>query len=124
MKALDEQIGGEHYKNLPMQPIELITLLGMSFIQGNIVKYITRYKSKNKAQDIKKCIHYAKLAIELNDKRRCKDALISFAINKYIRVNNLSLLQRKVITQTAYNHYINVIQYCNELLQKEYPEDV
>ena len=73
MKATDVQIGGSHYKDMAMQPIELITALRCSFIQGCIIKYISRYKAKNGAQDIKKCIHYAQLAIQLGDKRRCND---------------------------------------------------
>ena len=87
-------------------------------------KYISRYKNKNGAQDIKKCIHYAQLAIELNDKRRCNDNILSMNINKYIIKNKLTILQRKIITQAVYNNYIQVIQYCKELLQLEYPENV
>ena len=45
--ALRTQVGGTHYKGLVIQPIELIIIAKLSFIQGNIVKYITRYKNKN-----------------------------------------------------------------------------
>lgn len=123
-KALDNQIGGSHYKDMPFQPIELIAALRCSFIQGCIIKYISRYKNKNGAQDIKKCIHYAQLAIELDDKRRCNDKVLSMSINKYIIKNKLTTLQRRIITQAVYNNYIQVIQYCKELLQLEYPEKV
>lgn len=37
MKATDIQIGGNHYKDMIMQPIELINTLGCSFIQGCII---------------------------------------------------------------------------------------
>ena len=77
MKATDVQIGGNHYKDMVMQPIELITALRCSFIQGCIIKYISRYRAKNGVQDIKKCIHYAQLAIQLGDKRRCNDKTLS-----------------------------------------------
>ena len=70
MKAIENQIGGDHYKGMAFQPIELITAIRCSFIQGCIIKYISRYKYKNGAQDIKKCIHYAQLAIELDDKKK------------------------------------------------------
>ena len=52
MSALDIQIGGSHYRNKGIQPIELIVALNLNFIEGNIVKYITRYKEKNGVQDI------------------------------------------------------------------------
>lgn len=122
-KATEIQVGGSHYKDMAFQPIELITALRCSFIQGCIIKYISRYKAKNGAQDIKKCIHYAQLAIQLGDKRRCNDKVLSMSINKYIIKNKFTILQRKIITQAVYNNYIQVIQYCKELLQIEYPEE-
>lgn len=123
MKATDVQIGGGYYKNMTMQPIELITALRCSFIQGCIIKYISRYRAKNGAQDIKKCIHCAQLAIQLEDKRKCNDKTLSLSINKFIIKNKLTVLQRKIITQAVYNNYEQVIQFCEELLQIEYPEE-
>ena len=63
--ALNVQVGGEHYKNLAIQPVEYIHANNLSFFEGNIVKYITRHKTKNKAQDIRKVIHYAQLILQL-----------------------------------------------------------
>jgi len=66
MSALDEQPGGSHYKRNAIQPIEYITANRLSFIQGNIVKYATRYPHKGQArEDLEKIIHYAQLALEL-----------------------------------------------------------
>lgn len=62
---LDVQVGGGHYKDLVIQPIEYTMKNNLNFIQGNIIKYATRYKSKNGVEDIKKIIHYAQLLIEL-----------------------------------------------------------
>lgn len=63
--ALQTQQGGTHYKDLKIQPIEYIHANGLDFFQGNIVKYATRHKDKNGAEDLRKVIHYAQLAIEL-----------------------------------------------------------
>lgn len=63
-KATDEQIGGNHYKVMPIQPIEFIVKNNIPFMEGNIIKYICRHRSKNKAEDIKKVIHYCKLILE------------------------------------------------------------
>ena len=62
---LDSQTGGNHYKSLAIQPIEYITKNNLSFSQGNVIKYITRYKNKNGAEDIKKAIHMLQLILEL-----------------------------------------------------------
>lgn len=61
----DTQIGGSHYKDFPIQPIDFITKNNLSFIQGNVIKYTCRYKSKNGKQDLEKAIHYLQLLIEL-----------------------------------------------------------
>ena len=63
--AKDEQIGGNHYKDMPIQPIEFIVKNNIPFMEGNIIKYICRHRNKNKAEDIKKVIHYCKLILEL-----------------------------------------------------------
>lgn len=63
--ALNIQVGGGHYKDMKIQPVEYIHANNLSFLEGNIVKYITRHKTKNKAQDIRKVIHYAQLILQL-----------------------------------------------------------
>ena len=121
MKATETQVGGSHYRALEIQPIELIAALRCSFIQGCIIKYISRYKAKNGVEDIDKCIHYAQLAIELGDKRRCKDDTLSYSLNRYILKNKMTMLQRRIITQAIYNNYEQVIQHCKELKRLGYP---
>ena len=61
---LDRQEGGSHY-DLPIQPLEYIHKNGLGYIEGNIIKYATRHKAKNGAEDIKKIIHYCELLLEL-----------------------------------------------------------
>ena len=59
------QIGGSHYKDLPIQPVEFITKNNLTYLQGNVIKYITRYKNKNGLEDLKKAKHYIDLIIEM-----------------------------------------------------------
>ena len=65
MSALETQQGGSHYKDCAIQPIEYIHANGLDFFQGNIVKYATRHKAKGGVEDLRKVIHYAQLALEL-----------------------------------------------------------
>lgn len=127
MKAIEGQVGGSHYKDMAFQPIELITTLRCSFIQGCIIKYISRYKNKNGAQDIKKCIHYAQLAIELKDKGLCKttkDIDTQALIYRFCLTNKLTLLQELIIEATIDASFDRVIRLCNNVLKSEYPENV
>ena len=64
-KALQKQIGGDHYKDCGIQPVEYIHANKLDYFEGNVVKYITRHKLKGGIEDIKKVIHYAELILEL-----------------------------------------------------------
>ena len=57
-KPTSDQIGGDHYKNKTIQPIDYILANKMDFCSGNVVKYITRFKEKNGIEDLKKAKHY------------------------------------------------------------------
>jgi hypothetical protein len=63
--ALDVQVGGGHYKDLAIQPVEYIHKNSLTYLEGNVVKYITRHKSKNGEQDVRKAIHYCQLILKM-----------------------------------------------------------
>ena len=64
--ATDKQIGGDHYKSCKIQPVEYIVGNDLTFLEGNIVKYITRHRRKGEgAKDIEKVIHYAEMILEM-----------------------------------------------------------
>ena len=58
------QEGCNHYKKYNIQPYEFISSNNLSFFQGNVIKYVIRYKYKNGIEDLKKIIHYCELEIE------------------------------------------------------------
>lgn len=64
MGPLTIQVGGSHYKDMKIQPVEFIVANGLSFLEGNAVKYICRHKVKNGKQDIEKAIHYLQMILE------------------------------------------------------------
>ena len=64
MSALDTQVGGEHYKT-PIQPVQFIHANNLNFIEGNVVKYITRWRTKGGVETLEKIKHYIDLLIEL-----------------------------------------------------------
>lgn len=64
-KALKIQEGGTHYKGMVIQPVEYIHSNNIGYLDGNVIKYVSRHKSKNGAEDIKKAIHYLQLILEL-----------------------------------------------------------
>ena len=63
--ALNKEVGGNHYKEFRIQPIEFIEGNDLGFSVGNIIKYVCRYKYKNGKEDLLKAKHYIELLIEL-----------------------------------------------------------
>jgi hypothetical protein len=63
--ALDTQVGGGHYKDFPIQPVEFCQKNGLNYCESNVIKYICRWKHKNGIEDLKKIKHYVDLLIEL-----------------------------------------------------------
>lgn len=64
--ALDLQVGGDHYKGCGIQPVEYIHANNLGYLEGNVIKYITRHRTKGEGRkDIEKAIHYAQLILEL-----------------------------------------------------------
>jgi len=61
--AFNNQVGGSHYKDMKIQPVEFITANNLSFLEGNVVKYIARHHAKNGADDVRKAIHYCELIL-------------------------------------------------------------
>jgi len=64
MSANDKQIGGEHYIS-PIQPWDYIAANGIGFFEGNVIKYVSRWKTKGGIEDLRKAQHYLEKLIEI-----------------------------------------------------------
>ena len=62
--AWQKQVGGSHYKNLKIQPMQYALENKLDYAQANVVKYVTRHKEKNGKDDLLKAIHNLELMIE------------------------------------------------------------
>ena len=65
MSANDIQVDGDHYKRQPIQPWDYIAANGLGFFEGNVVKYVTRWRDKAGVDDLRKARHYLDKLIEL-----------------------------------------------------------
>ena len=65
----NKQVGGSHYKDMPIQPVEYAQRNNLNFIEGCVIKYVSRHRSKNGAEDIEKAIHFLNLLLELEYER-------------------------------------------------------
>lgn len=65
MSAFERQEGGGHYKAFKIQPAEFIQQNKLDWCQGNIVKYVTRFRFKGGKTDLDKARHYLDMLEEL-----------------------------------------------------------
>ena len=62
---LATQVGGDHYKDMAIQPIQFILANNLGYIEGCVIKYVCRYKAKGTpVQDLQKAKHYLDLLIQ------------------------------------------------------------
>jgi hypothetical protein len=64
MSALEKQVGGSHYRDMVIQPVEYILANGLGFIEGCVVKYVSRHRAKGGVEDLRKARHFLDLLIE------------------------------------------------------------
>jgi hypothetical protein len=62
---LDIQIGGDHYKDMVIQPAEFIEKNKIPFLEGCVIKRMCRHANKNGIEDLRKAIHEIELIIQL-----------------------------------------------------------
>lgn len=62
--AHEEQVGGIHYLNMPIQPADFIMANKLGWAEGCAIAYIARWREKGGIQDLRKAIHTLELLIE------------------------------------------------------------
>jgi hypothetical protein len=69
MRSFKKQVGGSHYKKYKIQPVEFIIKNNIGFVEGNILKYVLRFKEKGGVSDLEKAKHYIELLIDTTKSR-------------------------------------------------------
>jgi hypothetical protein len=67
--ANEEQVGGDHYKNKAIQPWDYIASNNLGYLEGCVIKYVSRYKEKGGIQDLQKAAHYLQKLMEVESER-------------------------------------------------------
>ncbi len=64
--ANTQQVAGDHYKRLAIQPWDFIAANNLGYFEGNVIKYVVRWKEKGGITDLNKALHYLQKLIEIN----------------------------------------------------------
>lgn len=68
--ANDIQHGGDHYKVKKIQPWDFIIANNIGFLEGNAIKYISRWREKGGIEDLEKAKHYIDKLIEVESAKQ------------------------------------------------------
>lgn len=123
--VLETQVGGDHYKKLAVQPVQLIVKLQLDYFKGNVVKYVTRHRFKNGIEDIKKAIHYCDLAKHYMSSvgtNKFSVKTIAAVTTDYAEKNYLTLLERNAIYYTCVERFNLAVETLNKII-KEYEQE-
>ena len=63
LNPLDKQVGGNHYRDMAIQPVQFIVANGIPYREANVIKYVVRHARKNGTQDLLKARHYLDMLI-------------------------------------------------------------
>ena len=73
MSANDKQVAGNHYKEQKIQPWDYIIQNNIGYMEGNIIKYVSRWKEKGGVADLQKAKHYLEKLIEITEGQSISD---------------------------------------------------
>lgn len=65
--------GPGHYKDKPMQPWDFIVANNLGYLEGNVVKYVSRWRQKGGVEDLRKAKHYIEKLIEVESGQAATD---------------------------------------------------
>ena len=57
------QVGGNHYQKYKIQPVEFIMKNNVPYVEGNVIKYVMRFRDKNGLEDLLKARQYLNMLI-------------------------------------------------------------
>ena len=75
--ALTTQVGGSHYKDMAIQPMEYSMANKLDACQHTAIKYVTRFRQKGGIQDLEKAKHVIDMLIEFEREKLAATASVA-----------------------------------------------
>lgn len=114
-----KQVGGNHYQS-DYQPLKLILKYNLNFIQGSIIKYVTRHRRKNKEEDLLKALSLCETGLNF-DKYNFLYYDVKNDVYDYCKKNELnSYLYEKLIIDILKKDYKDAIDNIKAIIKTEY----
>jgi hypothetical protein len=120
--ANDRQVGGSHYQQQPYQHWDFVLKTNLPYMEAQIVKYLSRWRTKNGVEDLRKAQHFLEKLIEhfqsCNNQEQFAGEYVSHKETiRYIITNNFSQREAEIITLVALAEDLEELQRALELLK-------
>lgn len=93
MSANDKQVGGNHYA-AGVQHWDFAThFFGQGYLQGQVTKYLCRWRKKNGVQDLEKAQHFLQKLIEVKKSRTPPPA----SLEMFLESNGVDITESEII---------------------------
>jgi len=106
------QVGGDHYRSMKVQPIEVIQDFNLSFAEGSALKYVSRWRKKGGFQDLEKAVQCLRFEIHKHESNRNLDKLVEF-------VTQFNELEMIILTLICSHKTKAAIEAITALIQAE-----
>ena len=118
-KEICKQVGGNHYQS-DYQPLNLILKYNLNFIQGSVIKYVTRHRRKNKEEDLLKALSLCETGLKF-DKYNFFYSDVRNEVYDYCKKNELnSYLYENLVIYILKKDYKNAIDNIKAIIKTEY----
>lgn len=110
--AMTRMVGGTHYSKLVIQPTEFCMRNGLDFCIGSILKYLTRWRSKNGLEDIRKARHFVEIREafphDIHPPRQIAITMLEYVTRNNIRPDDAEALYRLEAYYNAVEHHARI----------------
>jgi hypothetical protein len=119
IKANDMQVDGNHYrgKNADYQHWDLVADVGMGYFDGQITKYISRWRDKNGLKDLKKAQHFCIKYLEvleaglMHSPKRADALHTAVCLNRYLDAQQVGEKETIVVAMLTKTHEKSDVSY-------------
>lgn len=124
MQSLEKQIGGWHYKNMTIQPIEFSYRNQLNPLAFSIVKYLSRYHAKDGKKDLQKTLHCIEMWEEFVGRQYFgwqseNPTTLRAATVEYCEVNALGSNETQVLClllSTKFPHFKDAKRFMHDMI--------
>ncbi len=116
MSANSRQVGGSHYQK-PIQHWDFVASNDYGYLEGQVTKYLFRWRDKNGMQDLQKAAHFLQKLIEVS----AGEVERPINLQEFLDANGIPENERSIyVALHAYHHTLDnvFLAYANDAMKR------